>query len=393
MARIAEGGQGRRVDKAIALTTLSPVRRDRRAELDRRLSLVARFPPLGRPLAELAFIHYARWTVLEWVPKPDGSGARTPLASSYLFFESNYNGGADDYLNAFAAVIPYRLARLWGTCQEFEETVLRADGAEGRLIAPWAFRSYVERNELEVLHFYAAYPEATMIDVRQALAVAEERSRAAQRSGWALEDSVRRAVRLVIGPEPEPLVGLPVAKRYAIAQWRALKRSYGVNPFALLAPVDPEAADDLFRRLADEWCDEKSPLDKLTDTHYARLVRVPPELKDLGQPAPDSLDTPYLLYTSNHRGSAREHIRRLRDELGPVADEIWRHCPGYPGHDEKAAFDDWAGRHTIGTRYFAAGYEPRDIEDIEKALTDRTRMREELWEHGPSPAWLRGDAA
>jgi hypothetical protein len=393
MARIADGGQGRHVGSVIALTTLSPVRRERRPELDRRLGIVSRFPPLGRPLAELAFIHYARWTVLEAVPAPDGSGAHTPLNSSYLLFESNYNGSLGNYLNAFTDVLPYRLARLWGTCQEFEETVQRAPGAEDRVLSPWAFRSYVARNELEVLHFHAAYPEATMIDVRQALAVAEQRRRAQRLRGRDLEDAVRRTVPLVIGPQPEPLVGLPVAKRHLDAQWRALTRRYGVNPFALLAPVNADAADALFDRLRGWGQDDGGgPLSALSDTHYARLVRVPPDLKDLGQEAPDALGLPYLLYTSNHRGSALDHVGRLRSELGTVADDIWEHCPGYPGHDDPS-FGDWATRHTIGTRYFVAGYAPHDVGDVREALADRTRMQAGLWEDGPSPAWLKGNGA
>lgn len=384
-----DGGQGRQVGSAIALTTLSPVRPERRALLDRRLKLVALVPALGRPLAELAFIHYARWTVLDAVPAPDGSGARTPLASSYLLFESNYNGSLDDYLNTFTAVIPYRLARLWGTCREFEETVERAD--EDRLLAPWAFRRYVGRNELTVLHFHAAYPEATMIDVRQALAVAAERSSAGRRPGAELEAAVRRTVPLVIGPHAEPLAGLPLVKSLAVAEWRALTRSYGVNPFALLAPVDPDAAEGLFERLS-AWPDGDSPLSALSDTHYARLVRAPRELKDLGQEPPDDLGRPYLLYTSNHCGSASEHIARLRGELGPVADEIWGRCPGYPGHDAPG-FDGWAERHRIGTRYFVAGYAPHAIGYVRDALATRARMREQLWESGPTAAWLTGAAA
>lgn len=386
-----DGGQGGHVGSVIALTTLSPVLRERRPELDRRLGLVARIPPLGRPLAELAFIHYARWTVLEAVPAPDGSGARRQLASSYLLFESNYNGSLGGYLNAFSAVIPHRLARLWGTCREFEQTVQRADGAEGRLLAPWAFRNYVARNELEVMHFHAAYPEATMIDVRQALAVAAERGRAQTLRGSELEDAVRRTVPLVIGPVPEQLRGVAAFKRYLIAQRAALNRDYGVNPFTLLAPVDPSAADALFERLRG-WPAEGGPLSALTDTHYARLVRVPHDLKDLGQSPPDDVGVPYLLYTSNHSGSAPDHIGRLRGQLGPVADQIWEHCPGYPGHDD-STFDDWATRHTVGTRYFVAGYPPHEPGAVRKALADRQRMQEELWENGPSPAWLRGDAA
>ena len=73
MAGIPDAGQGRQVGCVTALTTLSPVRRDRQGKLDLRLALISGFPALGRPLAELAFIHYARWTVL------DSANASNPL--------------------------------------------------------------------------------------------------------------------------------------------------------------------------------------------------------------------------------------------------------------------------------------------------------------------------
>jgi hypothetical protein len=388
MARIAEGGQGRQVGSVIALTTLSPVRPKLRRKLDLRLGLAALFPILGRPLAELAFIHYARWTVLDAVPAPDGSGERVRLKSSYLLFESNYNGSLGAYLNAFADVLPYRLEGFWGKCEEFEPTVLRADGADGRLFAPWAFREYVKRNALKVLHLHAAYPDATVVEVRQALALADERRRAREGHGADLADAVRRTVPLATGPEAPSLSGWQRFRDGFDAQRRALTRSFGVNPFALLAPVDPEQAEGLSGRLSG-WPQRNGRLSALTDTHYARLVCVPRNLQDLGQFPPDDLGCPYLLYTSNHCGSEAEHIDRLR-RLGPVADEIWGHCPGYPGHDDAAAFAAWAGRHTIETRYFVAGYPPHAVEEIRNALAARATMSDELRRREPSAEWLKG---
>jgi hypothetical protein len=376
------------VGSVTALTTLSPVRRELQGKLALRLALISGFPALGRPLAELAFIHYARWTVLESAPAPDGSGEHVPLASRYLLFESNYNGHLGDYLDAFADVLPHRLARLWGTCEQFEETVQQADGGDGPMFPSWAFRDYVQRNELEVLHFHAAYPDATMIDVRQALAVADERRRAGRRYGGPVDATVRRAVPLVLGPEPPSLSRRRKIGSLVAAQGRALARSYGVNPFGLLTPVDPNAADALFERLR-QWPegDGRSPLRALSDTHFARLVRVPPELKYLGQPDRDDLGAPYLLYTSNHLGPERAHIGRLRDELGSIADEIWEHSPGYPGHADRA-FEEWVKRHRVGTRYFAYGYAPRDVAQVRQALADRERLATTLWERGPSRDWL-----
>jgi hypothetical protein len=385
----AEGGQGRQVGNVTALTTLSPVRPERQRRLDRRLLGISLVPLLGRPLARLAFIHYASWTVIAEVPAPDGSGARKPLESRYLLFESNYNGRPGDYFDAFADTLPNRLERLWGDCLQFDETVRDAPGADERVLAPWAFRDYIARNELRVLHYYAAYPEATVIDVRQALDAADRRRRAG-RSGRRLAAAAPRVVPLVIGPEPDARSPLGRVGNALVAQYRALTRRYGVNQFLLLAPVDPAAAPERFERLRN-WPQAayESPLRRLDDAHYARLVLVPPELKDLGQAQPDDLGQPYLLYSSIHKGSWREHVRRLQS-LGPVADEIWHDCPGYCGYADPG-FGDWAARHRVRPRYYAPGYEPRTVNAVTRSLEERSRLAERLWEHGPTASWLGAD--
>jgi hypothetical protein len=389
MAQTAEGGQGRQVGNVTALTTLSPVRPARQRRLGRRLLAISLVPLLGRPLARLAFIHYASWTVIAAVPAADGSGARTPLESRYLLFESNYNGLPGDYFDAFADTLPHRLERLWGECLQFDETVLDAPGADGRVLAPWAFRDYIARNELEVLHYHAAYPEATVIDVRQALAAADRRRRAG-RSDRRLAATAPRVVPLVIGPEPDAGSALGRARGALVAQYRALTRRYGVNQFLLLTPVDPSAAPERFERLRN-WphATNQSPLRGLDDTHYARLVLVPPEVKDLGQTPPDDLRRPYLLYSSIHKGSWREHVRRLQ-ALGSVADEIWDDCPRYPGHTDPG-FGDWAAGHRLRPRYYVPGYEPRTVDAVTRSLEQRSELGERLWEHGPTAAWLASD--
>src|SRR5262245_11957030 len=131
---------GRQAGKVWALTTLSPVRPGRRGQLSRRLMLINNLPFLARPLAALSFIHYARWTIVDAVGTADGSGAKQPLNSPYLLFESNFNGGLDDYLDAFADVLPHRLARVWGTCVDFDESVRNGPGSHRRMMPPAAFR-------------------------------------------------------------------------------------------------------------------------------------------------------------------------------------------------------------------------------------------------------------
>ena len=111
-----------------------------------------RFPALGRKLRALSFIHAARWTVVERLP------GHPRLRSPLLVFESNFNGDWAQYIDAFAYVIPERMTGVWGTSWGWP-------GA--RPAGP--FKAYIRRNEHDAVHFYAAYPEATVTEVLQAL--------------------------------------------------------------------------------------------------------------------------------------------------------------------------------------------------------------------------------
>ncbi|HWM12524.1 MAG TPA: hypothetical protein VNO82_24395 [Solirubrobacteraceae bacterium] len=330
--------KGKHVGRVRALTTLSPVIPDHARLLDRRLRLVRWIPNAGRPLQELAFIHYGRWTVIRDLPDPSGSGGRRALKYRYLLFESNFDGGESDYLDAFADTVPHRLARLWGTCFRFERGVMDAHGADGREVAPWAFRQYVHDNELEVLHFYAAYPGETVISVRQAIDFDAR---------WKRQDG-RELQAAALGPVPDPTGRVGKALRI-VRDWRssAFKR-YGVRPLSLIAPIVPERLDDV-RRL----CERYDGFTRLPQTHYARFVLIPPGLTDLGQPDPDRLETHYLLLTSNHSGGTDDYVARLSTE----AEEIWDCCAGRPLPYE--------------TDYFVAGYEARTPEEIRQYAARR----------------------
>lgn len=142
--------------RAHAITTVSQVRPGRAFLVRAYFRLGRRFPVLGRKLRALSFIHAARWTVIERLP--GDVRPRSPL----LLFESNFNGSWGTYIDAFAYVIPERMAGVWGTSWGWP-------GA--RPAGP--FKAYIRRNERDAEHFYAAYPDATVTEIRAALALRE----------------------------------------------------------------------------------------------------------------------------------------------------------------------------------------------------------------------------
>jgi hypothetical protein len=148
---------------------------------------------------------------------------------------------------------------------------------------------------------------------------------------------------------------------------------YGVNPLTVVTPIPPRAVDNLTR-----LCKDGSLLRGLhrTETHFARLAVIPPRLTDLGQPDPDLLETPFLLFTSDSWGNPYRYLESLRAALGDTLGQIWGECPGYPGHGDRdrARFHAWINSHTLPTRYYVAGYPPRSATDVRRYLDQRAGL-------------------
>ena len=77
---------------------------------------------MGRPLLQLAFIHYARWIILDWLPPSQRIGwlARA-YGGSTCCSRAISTEAKTDYLRTFADVVPARLAKLWGACFGFDD--------------------------------------------------------------------------------------------------------------------------------------------------------------------------------------------------------------------------------------------------------------------------------
>ena len=114
---------------------------------------------MGAPedLKRMSFIHFAHWSVLTRFP---GQERRSRYA--YLLFRSDFNGAWGKYIDAFSLEIPKKMALIWGWSFGFP-------GA----LPPEPFRRYIRANDLEVDHYYAAYPESGVSEIAAALRVQE----------------------------------------------------------------------------------------------------------------------------------------------------------------------------------------------------------------------------
>jgi hypothetical protein len=157
----ASGTSTRNVDgQAVALTVLSAVRSWGLLELP-LFFLVIR---LGRhsldTLKRLSFIHAARWSIVRRLPS-NGERGEVRLRCPCLYFESNFNGGWEEYIDAFSYALTLGMGAFWGSSYGF----------------PWAlppspFKDYIRAHEYVAGHYYSAYPDATATTVLSALDLA-----------------------------------------------------------------------------------------------------------------------------------------------------------------------------------------------------------------------------
>lgn len=144
--------------QAIAATVFSTVRRRGRLFLP-LLFLYATLVPRSRAtLGKLSFIHFARWSLVRRIPFNGPPQRRERLRYAHLYFESNFNGGWEEYIDAFSHVLTRGMQRFWGSSYGFPQPL-----PTGR------FKDYIRRNAIETSHYYSAYPEATTTMVLAAL--------------------------------------------------------------------------------------------------------------------------------------------------------------------------------------------------------------------------------
>jgi hypothetical protein len=110
----------------------------------------ARRSRIMRDLKQLSFISFAHWSPVRL------------RSGRYLVFQSNFNGAAKQYVEAFSRVVTWGMRGLWWG----------AIGVPGPLpVAP--FEAYIMDQRLPVDHYYCAYPEASTKMVLAALKLRE----------------------------------------------------------------------------------------------------------------------------------------------------------------------------------------------------------------------------
>lgn len=148
-----------RSGQASALTSLIPIVPGREDELRGYL----RGLPRGResPLARLPHVHVARWVIIDRLPSDPPQPDR--LEASYLLFTSSVDGEVESHVRELSERLRPEAERIWGCCTGFP-------GAGDAVV----FTSWILEHHIPTSFFVAAYPDATVREVRNSLAAREQ---------------------------------------------------------------------------------------------------------------------------------------------------------------------------------------------------------------------------
>jgi hypothetical protein len=144
------------------------------------------------------------------------------------------------------------------------------------------------------------------------------------------------------------------------------------SALTVLTPIAPGAQDDL-RGYLEGLRASGSPLARLPRTHFGRWVIVADLVPD-GEPNPDHLATPYLLFTACFDGALDSYLDELCQELAVEAPAIWGRCLGAPQPATGAALKAYLRAHHAKTGFFVAAYPEATVEHVRAALAQREHV-------------------
>lgn len=353
-----------------ALTTLAAM--PRRSLWRTRLMFLGR-RTLGPPgdLERLSFIHFARTALITRLESRTGGADR--LAAPFIYFESHFNGRFDDYIDAFAYVVPQHMRRIWSN----------AYGFPGPQPAT-TFKAYIREHDYEASAFYSAYPQANATEIIGALAFKKRFAKLAQAAGEVeAEEFADRWYDTLRDPGPRnaALAFLDHLRRLVLGKLRRRDVNFAVDGqvygLTVLTPVLPGREDALRQALAAVKGSGKSPFAALPRTHFVRLVLI----DRFPGPGPGASPgvRPHLLFSCIIDGGPDSYLRSLcGTAMAPHTDSVWGNCAGAPApaSGDPLAFQRWMRAHQLRTATFFAPYGAATVTEVEAALKLRRETRD-----------------
>lgn len=153
-------GDANRNGVAYSLTVMAPIVAGHEEELRAHIESL----PMGpdSPLARLGALHFSRIQIFSELVYQGKPQRPDRLEGSHLVFTSSFDGDLDDYLTAIRERLGPDADGWWGHCVGYP-------GSAGAA----AFERWIREHQVDSAMFSVAYPDATVADVLDSLALRE----------------------------------------------------------------------------------------------------------------------------------------------------------------------------------------------------------------------------
>lgn len=139
-------------------------------------------PKLLEAMDSLSFISFASWSLIRDVPYNGPPQSLRRLRLDHLFFEVHFNGSWAQYIDSSVRVLTGGMKAFWGSSETFPGPLPAAP-----------FQQFFRDHEVDLAHYYCAYPDATVTMVRSALKLEERLDMFAHRVGLISESAFEGA--------------------------------------------------------------------------------------------------------------------------------------------------------------------------------------------------------
>jgi hypothetical protein len=168
---------------------------------------------------------------------------------------------------------------------------------------------------------------------------------------------------------------------------------YGLT---ILSPIIEDDRLDICHAMELRWYlghlprDHKSPFALISSTYLARLV-VMDDVVYVGTPAREEhLKSRYLVFETNFDGDLDTYLTRMARETPDFVENVWKHCVGYPGVSDIAAFIAYMKKCQITTTFYFADVDNRTVQRSLKALQTQSALACFIEKHqGKPPAEIQ----
>ncbi len=144
--------------------------------------LTRAIPKTLEAMDRLSFISFASWSLVQDIPYNGVPQATRRLRRAHLFFEVHFNGSWAQYIDSSVRVLTSGMKAFWGSSAAFPGPLPAAP-----------FQKFFRDHEVDVSHYYCAYPDATVTIVRSALELETRLDMFAHRAGVIQEDAFEDA--------------------------------------------------------------------------------------------------------------------------------------------------------------------------------------------------------